>query len=110
MALVKQKDLLEELQKEQEQAIDDEIQEQKRLGALLLSDNDIIDRDEFMIKNINHIYRRMAKLDSFLRESFRYGTRTIGHSHINTSDHDVVLKSGAIIKPGNIKLTLVIIK
>ncbi|CAO3609079.1 unnamed protein product [Cunninghamella blakesleeana] len=100
MGLVKQKELLEELQKEQEQAIDNEIQEQKQLGTSKLTDNDVIDRDEFMIKNINHIYRRMAKLDSYLRESFRYGANTIGHSHTNISDHDVVLKSGAVIKPG----------
>ncbi|KAI9308262.1 cytochrome P450 [Cunninghamella echinulata] len=98
MALIKNKSLLEALKQEQEEAIDDEIKEQKRLGTL--SDSESVDRDEFMVKNINHIYRRMVKLDSYLREAFRHGGSSLAHSHINNSDHDVVLKSGAVIKPG----------
>ncbi|KAI8096880.1 uncharacterized protein BX664DRAFT_258334 [Halteromyces radiatus] len=52
------------------------------------------------MKNAAHIYRRLVKLDSYIREFFRYGARSLAHPHTNISDKDIVLKSGAIIRPG----------
>ncbi|KAI8054196.1 cytochrome P450 [Gilbertella persicaria] len=46
------------------------------------------------------VYRRMMKLDSFIRECLRTRMVGIGLAHTNTSQHDVVLKSGAIVNPG----------
>ncbi|ORZ15040.1 cytochrome P450 [Absidia repens] len=87
--------MMKDLKEEQEQAIDDEMLAQN------ITDVTTIDRDEFLAKNIAHIYRRMAKLDSFIREFFRYGTRNVAHAHTNVGDEDIILKSGAIIHPGD---------
>ncbi|KAI8142536.1 cytochrome P450 [Fennellomyces sp. T-0311] len=45
-------------------------------------------------------YKRMVKLDSFIRESFRYTTDTIFHPHTNVTKENVVLSNGSIIRPG----------
>lgn len=45
--------------------------------------------------------RKMVKLDSFIQEALRIRKGGIGLAHTNITDHDVVLKSGAVIKPGN---------
>ncbi|SAL99054.1 hypothetical protein [Absidia glauca] len=56
--------LIKQLLEEQEKAIDDEIEAQQL-------QNDDMDRNAFLVKNAAHIYRRLAKLDSLLREGFR---------------------------------------
>jgi hypothetical protein len=91
--VAKDPSLIEQLLEEQEKAIDDEIEAQQL-------QNDDLDRNAFLVKNAAHIYRRLAKLDSLLREGFRYGARSVTHPHTNIGSEDIVLKSGAIIKPG----------
>lgn len=86
--------LLKDLKEEQDQAIDDEMRAQN------ITDIASIDRDKFLADNITHIYRRLAKLDSFIREFFRYGTRNVAHAHTNIGDKDIVLKSGVVVRPG----------
>lgn len=46
------------------------------------------------------VSRRLVKLDSFIREVFRFGGNDYGHPHTNISDKDIVLSSGAVIRPG----------
>ncbi|CAO3593371.1 unnamed protein product [Absidia cylindrospora] len=87
--------MMKDLKEEQEQAIDDEMLAQN------ITDATAIDRDAFLTKNIAQIYRRMAKLDSFIREFFRYGTRNVAHAHTNVGNEDIILKSGAVIHPGD---------
>lgn len=45
-------------------------------------------------------YRQMVKLDSFIRETMRTRNTGIGLPHKNITQNDIVLKSGAIIHPG----------
>ncbi|RCH83888.1 hypothetical protein CU097_004950 [Rhizopus azygosporus] len=45
-------------------------------------------------------YRQMPKLDSFIRESMRTRATGIALPHKNITDKDVVLRSGAIVRPG----------
>ena len=51
-----------------------------------------------------NMYRRMVKLDSFIREAMRVRMAGIGLAHTNVSGHDIVLKSGAVVKAGKEKL------
>jgi hypothetical protein len=46
------------------------------------------------------ICRRMVKLDSFIHEALRIRKGGIGLAHTNITSHDVVLRSGATIRPG----------
>jgi hypothetical protein len=46
------------------------------------------------------VYRRLVKLDSFIHEAMRTRMVGIGLAHTNISNQDIVLKSGAIVKPG----------
>lgn len=48
-------------------------------------------------------YRQMPKLDSFIRESMRTRATGIALPHKNITDKDVVLRSGAIVRPGRNK-------
>ncbi|KAG1460277.1 hypothetical protein G6F46_000905 [Rhizopus delemar] len=45
-------------------------------------------------------YRQMVKLDSFIRESLRTRSNGIGLPHKNITNQDIVLRSGAIVHPG----------
>jgi hypothetical protein len=47
------------------------------------------------------VYRRLVKLDSFIHEAMRTRMVGIGLAHTNISNQDIVLKSGAIVKPGS---------
>lgn len=93
------KSLMKQLLEEQESAIDDELEAQKLESA----DTDM-DRNAFLVKNAARIYRRLEKLDSLIREGFRYAARSVAHPHTNIGSENIVLKSGAVIKPG--KLTI----
>ncbi|KAI8330781.1 cytochrome P450 [Chlamydoabsidia padenii] len=92
--IAKDASIIKALREEQEKALNDEIETQG------LGDTTAIDRNAFLIKNVTHIYKRLAKLDSLIREFFRYGVRELGHSHTNVGTENIVLKSGAIIRPG----------
>ncbi|KAI9490025.1 cytochrome P450 [Zychaea mexicana] len=45
-------------------------------------------------------YKRLVKLDSFIRESFRYSMKDLAHPHTNVSKENVVLSNGTVIRPG----------
>ncbi|CEP17038.1 hypothetical protein [Parasitella parasitica] len=83
--LVKHPHYIEELRREQEQVVSNE--------GIDYSGSDVIYTPA--------MYRNMVKLDSFIRECMR--TRMVGivHAHTNISNQDIVLKSGAIVKPGH---------
>ncbi|CAO3655905.1 unnamed protein product [Mucor hiemalis] len=84
--LVKRPEYIQELLEEQEEIIDTEpdVQTSSISGDIIFTPN---------------MYRRMVKLDSFIREAMRVRMIGIGLGHTNISGHDIVLKSGAIIKP-----------
>ncbi|KAI8062563.1 cytochrome P450 [Gongronella butleri] len=86
------------LRQEQEQAIADEMAEQQCVGKIDAADEQ--DTDAFLAKNAVYIYRRLVKLDSMMREGLRFGASDLGHAHTNTGDAPVVLRSGAVIQPG----------
>ncbi|ORX50564.1 cytochrome P450 [Hesseltinella vesiculosa] len=96
--LLRNAQLVQGIREEQEQAITDEINEQQARGKISMDEPD---RDLFFVKNAASVYRRLVKLDSFLREAFRFGGNDLGHAHTNITQHDVVLKSGAVIRPGD---------
>jgi cytochrome P450 len=84
--LVKYPEYIPELRQEQEEAIIAE-------DAANDSENDVVYTPA--------IYRRLIKLDSFIRECMRTRMTIIGLAHTNISEDDIVLKSGAIVKPGH---------
>lgn len=88
-SLVKHPEYLDELLQEQNEVIAteprDEVEQQQQDGEPLLTPN---------------MYRRMVKLDSFIREALRVRMVGIGLAHTNVSDHNIVLRSGAVVKPG----------
>jgi hypothetical protein len=45
-------------------------------------------------------YRRLVKLDSFIRESLRMSMGGIDLPQTNISNQDIIFKSGAVVKPG----------
>ncbi|KAG1242475.1 hypothetical protein G6F68_016174 [Rhizopus microsporus] len=45
-------------------------------------------------------YRKMVKLDSFIRESLRTRATGLALPHKNITNKNVVLRSGAIVRPG----------
>ncbi|GAN02000.1 cytochrome P450 [Mucor ambiguus] len=47
------------------------------------------------------MYRQMIKLDSFIRECMRTRMVGFGLPHTNVSKEDIILKSGATVKPGH---------
>lgn len=63
----------------------------------------LMEQKEEGIKGVYTIdmYRRMVKLDSFIREALRIRMAGIGLPHTNISGHDIKLKSGATVKAGN---------
>ncbi|KAG0163763.1 hypothetical protein DFQ28_009719 [Apophysomyces sp. BC1034] len=46
------------------------------------------------------VYKKLVKLDSFIRETFRARSRGFNHAHTHTGKKDIVLRSGAVIHPG----------
>ena len=44
-------------------------------------------------------YKKLVKLDSFIREAFRH-MDDFDHSHVNTTRDNVVLSNGTVIRPG----------
>lgn len=46
------------------------------------------------------VCRRMVKLDSFIQEALRIRKGGVGLAHTNIANHNVQLKSGAVIEPG----------
>jgi cytochrome P450 len=66
----------------------------------LVQEQKVILKEEAAEEMTPNMYRQMIKLDSFIRESLRVRTVGIGLPHTNVSDHDIILKSGAIVKPG----------
>lgn len=85
--LAKRPEYIQELLEEQEEIVETEpdVQKSSISGDIIFTPN---------------MYRRMVKLDSFIREAMRVRMIGIGLGHTNISGHDIVLKSGAIIKPG----------
>ncbi|KAI8638058.1 cytochrome P450 [Parasitella parasitica] len=83
--LLKHPHYIEELRQEQEQVVSNE--------GIDYSGTDVVYTPA--------MYRSMVKLDSFIRECMRTRMAGIGLSHTNISNQDVVLKSGATIKPGH---------
>ncbi|KAG1177525.1 hypothetical protein G6F35_016381 [Rhizopus arrhizus] len=47
-------------------------------------------------------YRKMVKLDSFIRESLRTRATGLALPHKNITNKNVVLRSGAIVRPGKL--------
>lgn len=83
--LAKYPEYIPELRKEQEEAIIAE-------DAATDSEKDVVYTPA--------IYRRLEKLDSFIRECMRTRMVGIGLAHTNISEDNIVLKSGAIVEPG----------
>ncbi|CAO0790883.1 unnamed protein product [Mucor circinelloides] len=75
------------------------IAELREEQARVLLDEGVADLEQDVIYT-PAMYRQMVKLDSFIRESFRTRMIGIGLQHMNIGQADIVLKSGATIKPG----------
>ncbi|KAF7727491.1 hypothetical protein EC973_007469 [Apophysomyces ossiformis] len=83
---------IEELWKEQEQVLREEAE-----ARGIVYNPQTASKDKLLCPDS---YKRMVKLDSFIRESFRTRSRAFLHAHTHVGDQDIVLKSGAIIHPG----------
>ncbi|KAI7856393.1 cytochrome P450 [Circinella umbellata] len=71
---------------------------------------ELLEEQEYVIqqKSDNHVdssllnaddYKKLVKLDSYIREAFRH-MDDFDHPHVNTTKNNVVLSNGTIIRPG----------
>lgn len=81
------------------------VAELRQEQARVLLDEGVADLEQDVIYT-PAMYRQMVKLDSFIRESFRTRMTGIGLQHMNIGQADIVLKSGATIKPGKPKVVV----
>ncbi|KAL0136700.1 cytochrome P450 CYP5213 [Mucor lusitanicus] len=71
---------------------------EEQAGVLL--DEGVADQKQDVIYT-PAMYRQMVKLDSFIRECLRTRMVGFGLAHTNIGEEDIVLKSGATVKPGH---------
>lgn len=78
------------------------ISELREEQAGVLLDEGVADQKQDVIYT-PAMYRQMVKLDSFIRECLRTRMVGFGLAHTNIGEEDIVLKSGATVKPGERK-------
>ena len=70
------------------------------VSELLEEQEQVIQQDDNANQSLNAAdYKKLVKLDSFIRETFRH-MEDFDHPHVNTSKDNVVLSNGTIIRPG----------